>query len=83
MQELCAVLLVCMISTRNYLQSILIRQLNEMICLMDLIMTSLKVGEHLMNMLTRFRMVNLELFFQTLCVTLIHQGLFVKITLVD
>ena len=83
MQELCSVLLVCMISTRNYLQSILIRQLNEMICLMDLIMTSLKVGEHLMNMVTRFRMVNLELFFQTLYVTLIHQGLFVKITLVD
>lgn len=54
-----------------------------MICLVDLIMTSLKVGEHLMNMVTRFRMVNLELSFQTLSVTFIHQGLFVKITPVD
>lgn len=78
MQELCAVLLVCIISTRNYLHFISIRQPNEMICLVDLIMGPLKVGEHLMKMVTRLRMVNLELYFLTLHITLIHQGLFVK-----
>ena len=39
---------------------------------------SVKVGKHLMKMVTRLRMVNLELFFLTLYITLIHQALFVK-----
>ena len=43
MQELCAVLLVCIISTRNDLHFILIMQPNEMICLVDLIMSPLKL----------------------------------------
>lgn len=63
MENLYVVPFVCIISTRNYLYYVLIRQLNEMVCIVDLIMTQLRVGEHLTKMVTRFRVINLELFF--------------------